>query len=225
MDSTDLHDSSCGSECNMLCILLNFLAMASLPKGPAACCIGSLLLLVPTYATQEIYSPWAVSQKFEILSATFSRSAPLDTAKYCIKPGVKSRLQELLSLQNIAFFQKKICCKFTSQSESWRLLCCFLFCMSPRWAHGPGSCEILGATHGRFFKKNGESLRLRCLDGIENCGVSLQSCGVSQGLEIRKVALRIWDFRETARGLHILRGPRTAPRRRTSLILKWRHAI
>ena len=63
-----------------------------LPTGPAACCIGSLLLLVPTYATQEIYRPQTVSRKSQILSATFSRSAPLDTAKYCIKPGVKSRL-------------------------------------------------------------------------------------------------------------------------------------
>ena len=40
-------------------------------------------------------------------------------------------------------------------------------------------------------KKNGESLSHRSLDGIENIRVSLQSCGVSRGLEIRKVALRI----------------------------------
>ena len=123
------------------------------PKGPAACCIGSLLLLVPTYATREIYRPQAVSQKFQILNATFSRSSPRDTAKYCIKPGVKTRPQELLRLENIAFFQKKICCKFTFQSESWSLLPCFLFCTGGRWAHGPGCCKILGATHCRFFKK------------------------------------------------------------------------
>jgi hypothetical protein len=88
------------------------------PKGPAACCIGSLLLLGRVCAGLEIYSPWGFSQKSQNLIATFQNSRRSETPKYCIKPGVKSRPQELLGLENIAFFQKKICSKITSQSES-----------------------------------------------------------------------------------------------------------
>lgn len=51
--------------------------------------------------------------------------------------------------------------------------------------------DIRGNSQQNFQKKNGEFLRHRSLDGIENIRVSLQSCGVSRGLEIRKVALRI----------------------------------
>ena len=47
-------------------------------------------------------------------------------------------------------------------------------------------------------KKNQESLRLRGLEDIANIRGLLQYCTVSQGLEIRNVAFRFWNFYETA---------------------------
>ena len=58
-------------------------------------------------------------------------------------------------------------------------------------ARGRELQDIRGNSQQNFQKKNGESSRLRGLEDTENIRVSLQSCGVSQGLEIRKVALRI----------------------------------
>ena len=58
-------------------------------------------------------------------------------------------------------------------------------------ARGRELQDIRGNSQQNFQKKNGESLRLRGLEDTENMWVSLQSCRVSQGLEIRKVALRI----------------------------------
>jgi hypothetical protein len=51
--------------------------------------------------------------------------------------------------------------------------------------------DIRGNSQQNFQKKNGESLRHTSLDGIENICFLMQYFGVSRGLEIRKVALRI----------------------------------
>jgi hypothetical protein len=66
-----------------------------------------------------------------------------------------------------------------------------VFCKGPMGARARELQDIRGNSQQNFQKKNGEFLRHRSLDGIENIRVSLQSCGVSRGLEIRKVALRI----------------------------------
>ena len=62
---------------------------------------------------------------------------------------------------------------------------------APMGARGRELQDIRGNSQQIFQKKNGESSRLRGLEDTENMWVSLQSCGVSRGLEIRKVALRI----------------------------------
>ena len=89
------------------------------------------------------------------------------------------------------FFKKKSAVK--SRPKVSPEASCIAFCFAPvaDGRTGLGVVRYEGQIPAEFSKKNGEFLRHRGLNGIENIRVSLQSCGVSRGLEIRKVALRI----------------------------------
>ena len=69
------------------------------------------LLLGAVLAPLNICSPWAVSRKTQIQSATFLISRPRETPKYCIKPHRFSMPRKPLWLKDSPFYFVKIYCK------------------------------------------------------------------------------------------------------------------
>ena len=91
-----------------------------LPKGPAACCIGSLLLLGPLLDPLKICRPRAVSRKSQILSATFLISRPCETLQDCKETHMFSVSSKPLSLDDSPFFFWKFCCELPLISRDSR---------------------------------------------------------------------------------------------------------
>ena len=172
--------------------LANFLAMASLPKGPAACCIGSLLLLGPLLDPLKICRPHAVSRKTEILSATFLISRPRETPQDCKETHMFSVSSKPLSLKDSPFFFLKN-----------------LLRVAPNISQLPGPCAHRGLTQNRkqrrslqdslwnvnlqqiFFGKNAIFSSPRSSYSRDFTPGLMQYFAVSRGALREKVALRI----------------------------------
>ena len=163
------------------------------------------LLLVPTSADLEIYSPWAVSQRSQILNATFQKLHPLKPQSIASKSiCFRCRLNFCASKILHFFFEKSAA---NSRSKVSPEGSCFALRLG-RMPSG-GTSPLLALFQGQLtVKKNAIFWSLRSSCGRDFTPGLMQYFAVSRGELRKKVAFRVWVFCQTAHRLKISRAAR-----------------